>query len=71
MGLDVEIMTEADDAQLLAEYGVMGRYRYYVRQDIETVRAILLYEQMWDERSQKLDVADRRCKRCGNLLPEK
>jgi hypothetical protein len=71
MGRNVEIMTEADDAQLLAEYVVIGRYWYYGRQDIETVRAILLYEQMWDERSQKLDVADRRCKRCGNLLPEK
>ena len=61
----------ADDTRLLTEIGLIGRYGYYFRQDIEMVRGILLYEQLREERSQKLDVDDKRCKICGQLLPEK
>ena len=62
----------AQDVRDMTECGLIGRYGYYGRADIETVRAILQYEQMLDERSQKsfLKDAPRTCKRCGKLLPE-
>ena len=60
------------DIRVMTACGLIGRYKYYGRQDIENVRAILLYEQMRNERSEKacLKDAPRICKRCGNSLPE-
>lgn len=61
----------AQDIRDMTECGLIGRYKYYGRQDIETVRAILLYEQIRNERSEKacLKDAPRTCKRCGEPLP--
>ena len=56
------------DVRDLTKCGLIWRYKYYGLQDIETVRAILQYEQLRDERSQKED-ATRKCKRCGQVLP--
>lgn len=39
-----------EDARDLTECGLIGKYQYYGRADLETVRAILQYEQMREER---------------------
>ncbi|MFC1956408.1 hypothetical protein ACFLWZ_07855 [Chloroflexota bacterium] len=59
------------DIRDMAECGLIGKYSYYGHQDIETVRAILLYEQLRDERKRKaiLQELPKTCKRCGQLLP--
>ena len=51
----------------MTECGLIGKYKYYGRQDIQLVRAILQYEQMRDERKLKVYTKDvpRMCKRCG------
>lgn len=60
------------DVRDMTECGLIGRYGYYGRTDLETVRAILLYEQLRSERERKacLQDAPRTCKRCGKSLPE-
>ena len=56
------------DAQDLAEVGLIGKYGYYGRSDIETARAVLQYEQLREQRSQQENKV-RTCKRCGQPLP--
>jgi len=60
------------DARDMTEHGLIGKYQYYGRADLETVRAILLCEQLRDERSRKACLKDmlKTCKRCGKSLPE-
>ena len=59
----------AQDVQDMTRCGLIGRYGYYGRADIETVRAILQYEQIRRDREQQANVA-RKCKRCGEVLPD-
>ena len=59
----------AQDVRDLTRCGLIGRYGYYGRADIETVRAVLQYEQIKQEREQQAN-AVRTCKRCGGLLPD-
>ena len=61
---------DAQDIRDLTECGLIGRYGFYGRADLETVRAILLYEQLRDERERKAYLKDtpRTCKRCGKSL---
>ena len=56
------------DVRDMTNCGLICRYRYYVRDDLQTVRAVLLYEQSRDRRSGKEDTT-RTCKRCGQPLP--
>jgi hypothetical protein len=43
----------------MTDCGIIGLYRYYGRQDLETVRAVLQYEQLWQKgfrnRQQKIN----------------
>ena len=63
---------DAQDIRDLTRCGLIGRYSYYGRADLETVRAILQYELLRAERERKacLKDAPRTCKRCGKSLPE-
>jgi hypothetical protein len=53
--------------------GLIGQYGYYGRSDLETVRAVLQYEQLRHDRAEKLRIkeAPKTCKRCGKPLPKK
>ena len=57
----------------MTECGLIKRYGYYIRSDIETIRSILQYEKLRDKRPQKLLVNEipepPRCKSCGQTLP--
>lgn len=63
----------SDDVRLMTECKLIGRYDYYLRQDLETARALLQYEQLWQKRIQEQKTEDKseplKCKRCGQLLP--
>jgi len=61
---------DAEDVRCLTECGLIGRYSYYMREDLQTVRAILLYEQLRDESERKACLKDtpKTCKRCGQPL---
>jgi hypothetical protein len=63
------------DVKCLTELGVIGRFGYYGRQDIETVRVVLEYERLRQNRQsrEEIRVADGaiHCRRCGvKLAPE-
>lgn len=62
-----------DDISDMASCGLIGRYGFYGRADLETVRAILQYEKLHQNRMERLTdsalLAVRRCKLCGNVLP--
>ncbi len=62
----------AEDVKLMQQVGLICKYGYYIRADLETVRSVLQYEQIRNERSEKacLKDAPRICKRCGKSLPE-
>jgi hypothetical protein len=40
----------AADVRLMTECNLIGRYRFYERQDLETIRGILQYEQLRENR---------------------
>ena len=67
--------TTAEDVRDMTTCGLIGRYRSYSKsQDGETVRGILQYEQMREQRSaQQKSVKDKlepsKCKRCEQPLP--
>ena len=60
-----------DDVHLMAECGLIGKYGCFLRQDLETARGILQYEQMRDSRSRHQDNGENSpiCKICGQPLP--
>jgi len=62
----------AQDIRDMTECGLVAHYGYYIRQDLETVRAILLYEQLRERRIQESCLQDtpKTCKSCGKLLPD-
>jgi hypothetical protein len=61
------------DAKLLTECGLIRRHSYYIRSDLETVRAILQYEKQRERVVQNPPVGERTeppvCKLCGEPLP--
>ena len=63
----------AQDIRDMTECGLIRRYGYYIRLDLEMVMAILKYEKLREKRLQKPPVEDRleppRCKRCRQPLP--
>jgi hypothetical protein len=63
---------DADDICVMTECKLIGRYGFYTRQDMETIRAVLQYEQMRQHRpSQQENQSDiPTCKLCGRRLPK-
>ena len=62
------------DARDMTECGLIGRYGYYGRSDLEMVRAILQYELLREKRRQKPPMEQallepQQCKGCGKPLP--
>ncbi len=59
----------------MTDCGLIRRYGYYIHSDLETVRAVLEYEQLLEKRMKKPAVEDKleppRCKICGQLLTTK
>ena len=51
---------------------LIGKYGYYMQLDIETVRCILLYEQLRHSRLKRDEIRDSdgfiHCRRCGVVL---
>ena len=66
---------DAEDVRDMTDYGLIGRYQYYGRTDLETVRAILNYEQLRQNRNRRNEIRDDEgmihCRRCGVVLPTK
>jgi len=62
----------AQDVQDMTTCGLIGRYGYYIHLDIETVRAILQYEQLRVNRQKRDEIRDKNgsihCRRCGVVL---
>ena len=60
------------DVRDMTECRLIGRYGYYIRHDLQTVRAILLYEQLRQNRERRNEIRDAdgtiHCRRCGRLL---
>ena len=65
----------ANDIRLLTQCGLIGRYGYYIQLDIETVRAILQYEQLRQNRQKRDEIRSSdgviHCRRCGVVLDVK
>lgn len=57
------------DIRDMTQCGLIGRYGYYGRSDLEIVRAVLQYEHLRENREQKANTL-RVCKRCGASLPD-
>lgn len=62
----------ADDIRDMTTCGLIGRYGYYIHLDIETVRAILQYEQLRQNRQKRDEIRDDdgviHCRGCGAVL---
>ena len=62
----------ADDIRDMTTCGLIGRYGYYIHLDLETVRAILQYEQLRQNRQKRNEIRDDNgvihCRRCGVVL---
>lgn len=62
-----------EDARLMSQCGLIGRYQYYGQSDLRTVIGILQYELLREKRIEKQEkkvLAEvPRCKRCGEPLP--
>ena len=61
------------DIRDMTECGLIRRYGYYIHSDLETVRAVLQYEQILEKRMKKPPEEDKLespcCKMCGQPLP--
>ena len=65
-----------DDIIDLTECGLIHRYGHFsLSQDLETIRAILQYEKLWEKRSERESAEDKleppKCKKCKQPLPPK
>ena len=64
----------ADDVKDMTTCGLIGKYGYYLNLDLETVRAVLQYEQLRQNRQKRDDINDSEglihCRRCGVVLTE-
>jgi len=62
----------ADDIRDMTTCGLIGKYSEYITLDIETVRAILQYEQLRQNRQKRAEIRDTdgaiHCRRCGVVL---
>ena len=62
----------AEDVQDMTQCGLIGRYGEYMQLDIETVRAVLQYEQLRQNRQKRADIRDSdgsiHCRRCSVVL---
>jgi hypothetical protein len=62
----------ADDIRDMTTCGLIGKYSEYITLDIETVRAILQYEQLRQNRQKRDEIRDTNgathCRRCGVVL---
>ena len=62
----------ADDIRDMTTSGLIGRYGYYRHLDIETVRTILQYEQLRENRQKRDEIRDKNgsihCRGCGVVL---
>jgi len=63
----------ADDIRDITNCGLIGKYSgWYIQLDIETVRAVLQYEQLRQNRQKRDDIRDSdgsiHCRRCGVVL---
>ena len=62
-----------DDVRDMHDCGLIGKYYYFGQNDIETVRAILRYEELRRQRIEKQpsdSISDiRTCRLCGITLP--
>ncbi len=60
------------DVEDMTQCGLIGRYDEYIQLDIETVRAILQYEQLRENRQKRDELKDSEgimhCRRCGVAL---
>jgi hypothetical protein len=60
------------DVRDMTTCGLIGKYGYYMHIDIETVRAILQYEQLRLNRQKRDEIRDKNgaihCRRCGVVL---
>ena len=56
----------------MTECGLLKRHGYFIWQDLETVRGILQYEQLQQNRQKRDEIRDSdsaiQCRRCGSLL---
>ena len=63
----------ADDIRLMTECGLVGRYGYYGREDMQTVIGILRYEQLREKRAHSppkdTTIELPHCKSCGEPVP--
>ena len=61
-----------EDVEDMTTCGLIGRYDHYIQLDIETVRAILQYEQLRQNRQKKDEIRDDKgaihCRGCGVVL---
>ena len=61
------------DANDMTVCGLIGRYGFYVRDDLETIRGILEYEQLREKRSKQKSAEDKleppKCRMCCQPLP--
>ena len=62
----------ASDIRDMTTCGIIGRYGYFIHLDIETVRRILQYEQLRQNRQKRDEIRDSdgaiHCRRCGVVL---
>jgi hypothetical protein len=63
------------DVRDMTDCGLIRRYGYYIHSDLETVRAVLQYEELIETRMRKSPEEDKLqilcCKLCGDPLPTK
>jgi len=63
----------SDDVRDMTDCGLIGKYYFYGHDAIETVRAILRYEELRQKRIEKQpsdSISDiRTCRLCGTILP--
>jgi hypothetical protein len=63
-----------NDIRDMVECGLIGRHNYHYESDLETVRGVLQYEQLREQRlNQKISTNDKsgppKCRMCGQPLP--
>ena len=63
-----------DDVRDMTTCGLIGKYGFYGNLDLETVRCILLYEKLRQNRQSRDEIRDSEgimhCRRCGEMLPQ-
>ena len=63
---------DVEDVQDMTTCGLIGRFDHYIHLDIETVRAILQYEQLRHNRQKRDEIRDDdgaiHCRGCGVVL---